>query len=134
MYLLGTILKEGTHIVTKLGATHYGVVAEHNAAVFQQRTVGNKLHPGHQVTTALIARSKRTGPSGCILQHSTLVGDTLTLGIAQSGADTRVGNATHAVHLRIIILSQLTSVFLTHLLYVDAFIVAGRETVVNPQE
>ena len=123
MHLLGTIVEEGLHIIPQLRTAHNGVVADHNTLILQQSRVRNQLHLGHQRTALLITRCKRARPRGRIFQHRAVVGHTLSLSIAQGHADTRIRHATHAVDLRIVLLTHHLTILLTHHFHVDAVIV-----------
>ena len=82
VYLLGSVLEEGAHVVAQLCAAYYGVVAEHYASSLEQRAVGDELHLCYEVAAALVAGCERAGPRGRVLQHGTLIGYALALGVA----------------------------------------------------
>ena len=134
MHLLGAIVEESLHIIPQLRTTHDRVIAKDDALVFQQGRVGNQFHLCHKRTTLLITRGKRARPCGCILQHGTVIGYTLSLSIAQSHTDTRVGHTTDAVDFSIVLLTHHLTILLTHHLNVDAIIVRSGETIIYPQE
>ena len=134
MNLLGSILEECPHVILQLRAAYDRVIAEHHALVLQDSRVRNQFHLGHQCTTLLITRCKRTGPCRGVFQDGTLIGHPLTVGITQGHTDTRVRHATDAVNLRCVLLTHHLTVTLANSLYVDTVIVRSGESVVHPQE
>ena len=56
VHLFGSAVIEHLYIVAQLRPSHYRVVAEHHALVFQYGRVGYELHLGHEVAAALVAR------------------------------------------------------------------------------
>ncbi len=135
MHFLRAIVEEGAHIVAQLRAAHDGVVTEHDALSLENGGIGDEFHARHQVAARLTTRGKRPRPCRRVLQNSTLVGNLFAVGIAHRHTHARIGNAADQVslHLRVL-LAHYASVLLAHRLGVDALIVAGRKTVVDPEE
>ena len=134
MDLLGAIFEEHAHIVAQLCASDDGIVAEDHPLAVEQRTVWNEFHFGHEITPALVARCEASGPGGCVLEHSALIRDAMSLGIAQCHAHAGVGNAAYAVGLHLILLAEDSAVSFPHFLHVDAIVVGSGESVVDPEE
>ena len=86
MNLLCSTVEKRADIVAQLCTTHYGIVAEHNALVFHDGTIGNEFHLCHKVATRLTARGKTAWPCGSVFQHSSLVGHVMTFCITKGKA------------------------------------------------
>ena len=131
---LGAQVIEATYIITQLRAAHDAVVAEEAALAIERIAVGNQLHLGHQIAGELVARHEGTGPRRCVFRHCAAVGDMQSLGITGGHTHSAVGDATDAVHLRVILFAHKHTAGVTHFFYITSFVAAGRESVVHPEE
>ena len=134
VHLLGAVVVEHLHVVAQLRATHDAVVAEGHLLAFEQGTVGDELHLGHMLALALVDGHETPRPGGGVLHHAAQVRDLAHVGIAQGHADARVGDGRDIVEVDVVLLAHLAAFVVARLLHVDAFVVGGREAVVDPQE
>ncbi len=134
MHLFRSISEECADIIAKLSTSNNRVVAEHHSFSIEHRTVRDKLHASYKITSRLVARGKRAGPGWGVFQDGTLIRDTVTFGIAQSMADTRIGDTTNAIGLRGVLLSHRSTTGFAHRFNIYAEIIAGRKAIINPKE
>ena len=134
MNLLGTCFEKTGSIVTQLGAANNRVVAEQHLLALQDCLVLNQLHLGNKVTHFLIGWGKRAWPGWRIFRDGAHIGATMSGCITYCHADTGIGNAAGAIYHSIILLAHGKSASIAHGFGIAVFVVAGRESVVDPEE
>jgi len=121
-------------LVAELGAADDAVVAEYHAFAFEHFAGGDEFHFGHKAAGSLVDGHEAAGPCGGVFQDAAFVGDAPSGGVAQSHADTRVGDAGDVVGFDIVDASHGLAKAVAYFLGVDVFVFHSGEAIVNPEE
>ena len=113
MNFFSSTTPEHSHYLLGGGASHEGIIYDHDPFAFYNRSVWAQFHEYPQISK-LLSRFYETPPNVVVSYKTELKGKTPFFGIPERRHESRIGHGYHYIRLNIVLPRKLSPEFLPH--------------------